>query len=92
MELRYGTLSPYVRKVRVVAEEIGIADRIKLVATNTREKPEEIVPLNPLGKIPTLVTDDGAILFDSPVICEYLDATLDRTASYPRAARAAGRS
>jgi glutathione S-transferase len=75
MELRYGTLSPYVRKVRVVAEEIGIADRIKLVATNTREKPEEIVPLNPLGKIPTLVTDDGAILFDSPVICEYLDAT-----------------
>jgi glutathione S-transferase len=74
MELRYGTLSPYVRKVRVVAEELGIADRIKLVLTNTREKPEEIVPLNPLGKIPTLVTDSGAVLFDSPVICEYLDA------------------
>ena len=73
MELRYGTLSPYVRKVRVVAEELGIADRIRLVLTNTREKPEEIVPLNPLGKIPTLVTDDG-IIFDSPVICEYLDA------------------
>ena len=75
MELRYGTLSPYVRKVRVVAEELGIADRIKLVLTNTREKPEEIVPLNPLGKIPTLLTDDGMILFDSPVVCEYLDAT-----------------
>ena len=74
MELRYGNLSPYVRKVRVVAEELGIADRIRLVLTNTREKPEEIVPLNPLGKIPTLVTDDG-IIFDSPVICEYLDAT-----------------
>ena len=73
MELRYGNLSPYVRKVRVVAEELGIADRIRLVLTNTREKPEEIVPLNPLGKIPTLVTDDG-IIFDSPVICEYLDA------------------
>jgi len=74
MELRYGTLSPYVRKVRVVAEELGIANRIKLVLTNTREKPEEIVPLNPLGKIPTLVTDGSAVLFDSPVICEYLDA------------------
>jgi glutathione S-transferase len=73
MELRYGNLSPYVRKVRVVAEELGIADRIRLVLTNTREKPEEIVPLNPLGKIPTLVTDDG-VIFDSPVICEYLDA------------------
>jgi glutathione S-transferase len=74
MELRYGTLSPYVRKVRVVAEEHGVAGRIKLVLTNTREKPEEIVPLNPLGKIPTLVTDGGVALFDSPVICEYLDA------------------
>ena len=52
MELRYGTLSPYVRKVRVVAEELGVADRIKLVLTNTREKPEEIVPLNPLGQDP----------------------------------------
>lgn len=70
----FSPLSPYVRKVTIVAHELGIASRIRLKKINTREEPEKIAPLNPLGKIPTLVTDTGAVLFDSPVICEYLDA------------------
>lgn len=74
MELKFSPLSPYVRKVSVVAHELGIADRIRLTKVNTREEPDKIAPLNPLGKIPTLVTDAGAVLYDSPVICEYLDA------------------
>jgi len=74
VELKYGPLSPYVRKVMVVAHEVGVADRLTRTVVKTREAPQEIVPFNPLGKIPALVRDDGSVLFDSPVICEYLDA------------------
>jgi glutathione S-transferase len=74
MELRFATLSPYARKVRVVAHEVGLADRIRMTVVSVRDKPEDIVPWNPLGKIPALVLDDGRVLYDSPVICEYLDA------------------
>ena len=74
VELKYGSVSPYVRKVMVVAHEVGVAERLVLTIVKTRESPEEIVPFNPLGKIPALVCDDGTVLFDSPVICEYLDA------------------
>ena len=73
MELKYGPLSPYARKVRVVAHEVGVADRIRMTEVKAREEPEAIVPFNPLGKIPALVLDDGSVLYDSPVICEYLD-------------------
>jgi glutathione S-transferase len=74
MELKYSPLSPYVRKVRITAHEVGVADRIRLTKVDARKEPETIAPHNPLGKIPALITDDGAVLFDSPVICEYLDA------------------
>ena len=74
MELKFSPLSPYVRKVSVTAHELGIAQRIRLTPVKTREEPDKIAPFNPLGKIPTLVTDAGAVLYDSPVICEYLDA------------------
>ena len=74
MELLFSPLSPYVRKVTITAHELGIASRIRLTPRNTREEQAVITPLNPLGKIPALVTDGGAVIFDSPVICEYLDA------------------
>lgn len=74
MELKYSALSPYVRKVLVVAHELGIAHRIRLAPVNTAQNPEQIVPFNPLGKIPALITDSGAVIHDSPVICEFLDA------------------
>ncbi|HTP99469.1 MAG TPA: glutathione S-transferase family protein, partial [Casimicrobiaceae bacterium] len=47
---------------------------LKLTHVNTQDEQPRIVPFNPLGKIPALVLDDGSVLFDSPVICEYLDA------------------
>lgn len=76
MKLHWSPRSPYVRKVLVAAHETGLADRIECVrsvAMTTRPNPE-IMRDNPLSKIPTLVLDDGTALYDSPVICEYLDS------------------
>jgi glutathione S-transferase len=84
MELRFALLSPYARKVRVVAHEVGVAERIEMTVVNVREKPEDIVPWNPLGKIPALRLDDGSVLYDSPVICEYFD-TLAGGKLFPQA-------
>jgi len=74
VELKFSGLSPYVRKVNIVAHEHGLAARIRLTPLNTRTEPEKLTPLNPLGKIPVLITDAGDAIYDSPVICEYLDA------------------
>jgi glutathione S-transferase len=74
MELKFSGLSPYVRKVMVVAHEVGVADRLQLTPVKAREEPEKITPVNPLGKVPAFITDAGQALYDSPVICEYLDA------------------
>jgi|WetSurMetagenome_2_1015567.scaffolds.fasta_scaffold549574_1 glutathione S-transferase len=74
MRLRYAPLSPYARKVRVVAHELGIADRIELVATQTRVPNAELEADNPLAKVPVLITDAGVAMPESSVICEYLDA------------------
>lgn len=51
----------------------GIEGRIERVPTNPHLSPPELVALNPLSKVPTLVGEDGVAYFDSPVICEYLD-------------------
>ena len=74
MELKFSKLSPYVRKVNIVAHEHGLAERIRLTPIDTRAESDKIAPLNPLGKIPVLITDAGETIYDSPVICEYLDA------------------
>jgi glutathione S-transferase len=74
VKLHFSPTSPYVRKVRVVAAEKGLAGRIELQTSSPWV--ENDLPLaNPSGRVPTLVTDDGMALFDSRVICEYLDAT-----------------
>jgi glutathione S-transferase len=73
MKLLVSTTSPYVRKVRVVALEKGLEGRMELVEALPWPEPTSIIALNPLGKIPALVTDEGFTLYDSPVICEYLD-------------------
>ena len=86
MKLYHSTTSPYVRKVRVVAIEKALADRIELVAANPWPDPAAIVGANPLGKVPVLVTDAGLALYDSPVICEYLDTLV----AAPRLIPAAG--
>ena len=73
MKLMSTPASPYVRKVLVTAHELGIADSIELVTTRTNGN-RALYERNPVGKIPTLILDDDTVLFDSPVICEYLNA------------------
>jgi glutathione S-transferase len=75
MKIFHSPLSPYVRKCMVVALELGLADRIEIVAgaANPITRDQSIVAKNPLGKVPTLLTDDGVALYDSRVICEYLN-------------------
>jgi glutathione S-transferase len=75
MKLHWSPRSPFVRKVMVLLHETGLTDKVDLVrsvvamhATNA-----ELMRDNPLNKLPTLVLDDGSALFDSPVVCEYLD-------------------
>ncbi len=74
MKLYDSATSPYVRKVCVVAIEIDLDRVIERLATNTAAPSPEFLATNPLGKVPALVTDDGTLLYDSPVICEYLDS------------------
>jgi glutathione S-transferase len=75
MTLYYQTHSPYARKALVFAHEVGLADRIDVVheeTSPTRRNPL-VFSLNPLGKVPVLLTADVGALFDSDVICAYLD-------------------
>jgi glutathione S-transferase len=76
MKLRHNPASPYVRKVMACAHELGLADKIELLSTAVSpvETNTTLAAENPLMKIPALTTDDGQVLFDSPVICEYLDS------------------
>src|SRR5918997_5259834 len=76
MRLHWSPRSPFVRKVMVAAHELGLADRIERVRTVVRmaQPNPDLLPENPLSKIPTLVLADGTVLIDSVVICEYLDA------------------
>jgi len=79
MKLLYSETSPFVRKCLVTAHELGIAARLELkpAAAHPVNRDRSVVEKNPLGKIPTLVTDEGTVLFDSRVICEYLNALGD---------------
>ena len=85
MKLHWSPKSPYVRKVMICAHELGLTERLELVrSVAAMLKPNErLMRDNPLSKIPTLVLDDGFTLFDSAVICEYLD-DLGAGALFPR--------
>lgn len=71
--LRSSPASPFGRKVKLAALELGLMDRIEIVAADTTDPSEVLRQQNPLGKIPTLVLEDGTTLFDSRVIVDYLD-------------------
>jgi len=90
MKLRYSPTSPYVRKVMVVALETGLAERIERIPTMVAPtKPnEEVARENPLVKVPALTTDDGMVLYDSPVICEYLDTQHSGAKLFPASGKA----
>ena len=87
MKLYAIATSPYVRKVMVLAHETGLVDRIEIVKPNlslTTSDPD-LNRANPIGKVPALVLDDGGSLYDSPVICEYLDSLHDGPQCFPPA-------
>jgi glutathione S-transferase len=75
MKLFVSGASPFVRKVMVCADEIGLAGQIEVVevAISPVAPNADLSAANPLGKIPTLVLDDGTALYDSRVITAYLD-------------------
>ncbi len=71
MRLLYSKPSPYSSKVRMAAQLCDID--LELVPTDTSAEGVELTETNPIGKIPALILDDGSTLYDSRVICEYLD-------------------
>ena len=73
MQLLYSPMSPFARKVRVVAHEAGLAERVEISVVRPFED-EGVREVNPLAKVPCMLTDDGEPMHDSRVICEYLDA------------------
>ncbi len=85
IKLHWSPRSPFVRKVMIFAHESGLIERLDCVRTVVAmDAPNAaLLPDNPLSKIPTLVLDDGSPLYDSAVICEYLDTLHDRPKLFP---------
>ena len=89
MRLLSAPASPFGRKVKIVAHLKGLDDRIAIEATDTRD-PSNLTlrEANPLGKIPVLILDDGTTIYDSHVICEFLDSLVPTTVLFPPSGRA----
>ena len=83
MKLRYSPTSPYVRKITVLAHETALRDKIEKVATNFADPANRLAAQNPLAKVPALILENGTTLYDSPVICEYLDSLHSGTKMFP---------
>nr|WP_314075746.1 glutathione S-transferase N-terminal domain-containing protein [uncultured Roseococcus sp.] len=86
MKLTFSGASPYVRKALACAIARGIDGRLENLGLRTSDP--ALAALNPLAKIPTLVTPEGIALYDSPVICEYLDSVGDAPKLFPEAGSA----
>ena len=74
MKLYWSNASPYARKVRIMIAEKGLGRLVEEISVEVYADPPALLAVNPLGKIPALVMDDGQGLFDSPAICAFLDA------------------
>lgn len=81
MKILYSPASPYSNKVRMAAHYLGL--KAESVLTDTNAEPAELIGNNPLGKIPTLLPDDGSAIYDSRAIMSYLDRHHGK-ALYPR--------
>jgi len=75
MKLTFSAASPFARKVRIAAIELGLIDKIQLVPVTVKvgEPNEEYSKITPLKKLPVLILDDGEVILDSYVIVEYLN-------------------
>ena len=83
MKLRFSGTSPFVRKVVIQALETGLDSKIERVTTATTDP--VLAKENPLSKVPSMTLDDGSHLYDSPVICEYLDSLHGGAKMFPAA-------
>ena len=82
--LRSAPPSPFGRKVKIGAALCGLSDRIKVEEADTTNPNDSLRAQNPLGKIPTLIVEDGTVLFDSRVILEFLDSEAGGGVIIPR--------
>lgn len=89
MKLWYSNTSPFVRKVLILAHERELFDKIELLnaAANVLDPDKGVITTNPTGKIPALVLEDETVLFDSRVICDYLDSIHDGKRLTPRSGK-----
>ena len=85
MKLLYTKRSPYARKVRVLALEKGI--NLELVDEDLAKKSQLLLDKNPLGKVPTLICDNGDTIYDSVVICQYLDELDNKVVMIPKSGK-----
>jgi glutathione S-transferase len=82
LRLRYSGVSPFVRKVRVAAAEVGLSERIELIPCDVWAPDSDIVHDNPLGKVPALISSEGTFI-GSTLCCEYLDSLHEGTKLIP---------
>lgn len=75
MKILFSPFSPFVRKCLITGLSLGLKDRITLLPCSAHpiNRDQDIIASNPLGKVPTLFTDDGQVLYDSRVVCEYFN-------------------
>jgi glutathione S-transferase len=83
MILRSSPTSPFGRKVALAAAILGLSDRIEVVVADTNDPDDALRRQNPLGKVPTLILEDGRPLYDSAIIVEYLDMVAGGGKSIP---------
>ena len=89
MKLYYSATSPYVRKCLVAAQELGLREKIEFLpaAPHPVDRDRALVAHNALGKVPTLIIDDGTVIYDSRVICDYLNSLGNGSLVPPGSAR-----
>lgn len=88
MKLYFSPMSPYVRKVNIVLHELNKVDAVEFaeIATTAFDSDKGLIASNPLGKIPALERPEGTTLYDSRVVCRYLNDTF-KGALYPTGSR-----
>ncbi len=79
MKLYVSTTSPYSRKVRVALIELNLEEHIEIILEPPFNDSTSLHNANPLGKVPALILEDGSSLFDSALICRYLDSLCTQT-------------
>jgi len=85
MKLYHSSTSPFARKVRVLIREKSALAQVTEETASAMSDPQSLIEANPLGKVPALILKDGTSFFDSPLICEYLDAVLAGPPLFPAA-------